>query len=138
MVHKFAAATLQLRNHTRGPEPPSPLGPQASGRSRLAVRVSYERTVYHYPKRRYPMEPPQEGARGNVRPDCRRGRDFYHLCCRLHFLHRQERHGSTAARCPPRSNLPDDLLAFKQSDDSLGIAVAESRESALFRALLAS
>src|SRR5277367_6569432 len=40
MVHRFAAAGIQFRHHTGGQEPPSSVGPQASRRSRLAVRVT--------------------------------------------------------------------------------------------------
>ena len=40
MVHHFAAAGVQLRDHSRGAEPPAAVGSQASGRSRLEVRVA--------------------------------------------------------------------------------------------------
>src|SRR2546430_10881441 len=40
MVHEFAAARIQLRHHSDGPEPPPALGPQASRRSRLEVRMN--------------------------------------------------------------------------------------------------
>ena len=39
VVHHFAAAGLQLRADSSGQKPPSALGPQASGRSGLEVRV---------------------------------------------------------------------------------------------------
>src|ERR1700741_1988808 len=40
MVHKFAASGIQLCSHSDRPQPPSVMGPQASGRSRLEVRMS--------------------------------------------------------------------------------------------------
>ena len=41
----FAAAGVQLRRHPDGQEPPAAVGPEASGRSRLEVRVSHEHIV---------------------------------------------------------------------------------------------
>src|SRR6202043_1474212 len=39
MVSEFTTAALQLRFHSDGCQPPPPLGPQASGRSGLEVRI---------------------------------------------------------------------------------------------------
>ena len=40
MVHQFAAAGVQLREDPGGQEPAAAMGPEASGRSRLALRVT--------------------------------------------------------------------------------------------------
>src|SRR3979409_731925 len=37
--HHFAPARIQLREDSRGPQPPSPMGSQAPGRSRLEIRI---------------------------------------------------------------------------------------------------
>ncbi len=47
--HKFAAAGVQLCSHSDGPEPPAAMGSQASGRSRLEVRVGHEHIVCEPP-----------------------------------------------------------------------------------------
>jgi hypothetical protein len=73
-----------------------------------------------------------------VFPDCRRGLDLHDLCCRLPLLHRQECYRAPAARCPPSANCLHSLFAFLQLDDSRGPAIAEERESALLRRVVAA
>src|SRR5437016_3541672 len=61
MVHEFAAARIQLRHHSDGPEPPPALGPQASRRSRLEVRMN----ARYIPLQLQPI-PPHLPSRGRV------------------------------------------------------------------------
>ena len=44
MVHDFAAAGLQLRDDSDGPEPAPAVGPEASGRSGLEIRIEADRS----------------------------------------------------------------------------------------------
>src|ERR1700684_759093 len=84
------------------------------------------------------MESSRGRRGGSAMPECRRRCHFHHLCCGVHLLYWQERYGTTAAKCPPCSHLLHHLSSFKQSHDSLRIAVAEERKGAFLRPLVAS
>src|SRR4029077_2340693 len=45
VAHLVSTVGVQLRRDSDGPEPPSPVGPEAPGRSRLEVRVSESLTT---------------------------------------------------------------------------------------------
>src|ERR1700678_3311940 len=141
MVHHFPASLLSLRETPGGERPPAPLGFEASRRSRLAVRVRkslHERVTHNHARSRYPMESSRARACGNVLPDCRRGRDFHHLCCCVHLLHWQEPHGAAAAKCPSCSDFLHCLSALQQPHHSLCGETTEGRETTLLRHVVAS
>lgn len=78
------------------------------------------------------MEPSRARAGGNVVPDCRRIRDFRHLCCRLYFLHRQEPERAAAATGAACSGLPYRLLAFEQPDHHLAARLLKAGKLSSF------
>src|ERR1700729_3839393 len=72
MVHSLAAPRIQLRPHTFGREPPPALGPEASGRSRLEVRINgatimsapLNATALTLPAQELAWKPPSRGRVG--------------------------------------------------------------------------
>ena len=73
------------------PKPPPAVGPEASGRSRLEVRVADEHIICELSRRQSRVAASFARTRGNVLPDRRRGRDFHDLRRGLSLLYRQER-----------------------------------------------
>ena len=105
VVHEFAAARIQLRRRFRRAEPPPAVGPQASGRSGLEVRVRSETMSVTRPSPCRISNLVASSARGtgrNVLPDRGRVGDLHDFRGGLPFLHRQE---------PHRADAPNDVLS---------------------------
>ena len=129
VVDDLAAARVQLRDAPGGEEPPPAVGPEASRRSRLEVRVARRATVKLVtasPRRRRRGELPSRGQGRHVRPHRRRVGDLHHLRRRVRLLHRQE---PSAARRPQilrRRRSSSRLPALEQPDDRARAARASS------------
>ena len=105
------------------------MGPQASGRSRLALRVRrHEHTVHNYPEDDIRWNLPARGPVGMYCLIAAEAAIFTIFVVAYIFYIGKSAYRAPAARCPPRSDLPDDLSAFEQSHDSLRGEVAEERE----------